>query len=54
MKPILIKYPDNVWEFQFPPEYSDEKHHDLFWDAVEQLDYDDVAAEKVFKSLIHL
>jgi len=52
MKPILIKYPDNVWEFQFPPEYYTEKYHDLFWDAVEQLDYNDVAAEKVFKSLI--
>ena len=52
MKPILIKYSDNVWEFQFPSEYSDEKHQDIFWNAVEQLDYDDVAAEKVFKSLI--
>lgn len=52
MKPILIKYPDNVWEFQFPTEYYDEKHHDLFWNAVEQLDYDYVAAEKVFKFLI--
>ncbi len=52
MKPILVKYSDNEWEFKFPPEISNEKNHDIFWNAVEMLDYDDAAAEKVFKSLI--
>jgi tetratricopeptide (TPR) repeat protein len=52
MKPTLIKYSDNDWEFQFPSEFHNEKYHDTFWNAVEMLDYDDQAAEKIFKSLI--
>lgn len=52
MKPILIKYSDNDWEFKFPSEFSSEKNHEAFWDAVEMLDYNDLVAEKIFKSLI--
>jgi tetratricopeptide (TPR) repeat protein len=53
MKPTLIKYSDNYWEFKFPSEFFNEKNNNTFWDAVEMLGYDDQTAEIIFKFLIN-
>jgi len=51
-KPILVKCGENEWEFIYPPSIDNKKIYNEYWEGVEQLDYNDKIAEKIFKSLI--
>lgn len=51
-RPYLRKYHKNEWVFVHPSSIDNEKVHEEFWDAVDQLDYDDENAERIFKALI--
>jgi tetratricopeptide (TPR) repeat protein len=52
MKPTIRKYTENEWEFIFPAEIDNEAIYNKYSEALELLDYDDLAAEKKFKALI--
>ncbi len=43
---------DTIWEFIYLPPREDEELSDIFWNAVDMLDYQDEEAEKVFKKII--
>jgi len=51
-KPYLQKYQDNEWEFVYPITIDNEETYNEYWKGVELLDYDDKAAEIIFKRLI--
>jgi tetratricopeptide (TPR) repeat protein len=51
-KPNLVNYGENEWEFVYPPNIDNESVYNEFWEGVEQLDYNDKIAEKIFKLLI--
>lgn len=53
MKPIVIEYSQNTWEFAFPPEIDNEEVYSEYWSAVELLDDQDHLAEEILKSLIN-
>lgn len=51
-KPNLVNYGENEWEFVYPPNIDNESVYNEFWEGVEQLNYNDKIAEKIFKLLI--
>jgi len=51
-KPIVNNYLGKEWEFIFPPSIDNEKTYNEYWEGVELLDYDDLAAEQIFKRVI--
>lgn len=52
MKPNLVNYFENEWEFKYPKEIDNGETYDLFCNACDLLDYDDYQAEILFKDLI--
>lgn len=52
MKPNLVNYYKNEWEFIYPKEIDNGETYDLFCNACDLLDYDDYHAEILFKDLI--
>lgn len=53
MKPVVQKYSDEEWEFIYPPDIDNEKTYNEFQKALDCLDYDDLKAEKILKSLVN-
>lgn len=51
-KPILNNFHENEWEFIFPPSIDNEQIYNEYWEGVELLEYDDFAAEQIFKKII--
>lgn len=51
-KPIVVHFHENEWEFVFPPSIDNEQTYNQYWEGVELLDYDDLAAERIFKAVI--
>lgn len=52
IEPYFYKYDEDSWEISQPEEIYSEKIAEVFWDAVEYLDYDPLYSENIFKSLI--
>jgi tetratricopeptide (TPR) repeat protein len=51
-KPIVIQFLENEWQFVFPRSMDHKRTSDKYYKGVDFVDYDDVAAEKIFKELI--
>lgn len=53
MEPFIECLGDNEWQFVFPPDIENEKVNNKYCQALEFLDYDDIAAERIFKELLN-
>ena len=51
-KPTVVHIHEDEWEFVFPPSIDNEQTYNQYWEGVELLDYDDLAAEQIFKAVI--